>query len=201
MRFDQCTETCTSDCGHCKGRPVESLRTQLAEVQREHNALVLDAADFLTERDTARAEVEQLRREIAAHRDTETSLNATLGRLDDALTEVTRERDEARAEVQRLYGVLDRAQDEAEECVRDLRTRLAAALKVVEAAKALTARDPVLLTGATANPADEADQEALNALFAAVDTYQQQEPTTPSPPVVVETVVVGDQVLTFEVEG
>lgn len=30
---------------------------------------------------------------------------------------------------------------------------------------------------------------------------QQQESTTPSPPVVVETVVVGDQVLTFEVEG
>lgn len=30
MRFDQCTETCTTDCGHCKGRPVEALRRELA---------------------------------------------------------------------------------------------------------------------------------------------------------------------------
>ena len=29
MRFDQCTETCTTDCGHCKGRPVASLRAEL----------------------------------------------------------------------------------------------------------------------------------------------------------------------------
>ena len=28
-RFDQCTESCTSDCGHCKGRPVSALREEL----------------------------------------------------------------------------------------------------------------------------------------------------------------------------
>ncbi len=28
-RFDQCDETCTVDCGHCKGRPIESLRDAL----------------------------------------------------------------------------------------------------------------------------------------------------------------------------
>jgi hypothetical protein len=35
-RFDQCTETCTTDCGHCKGQPVAELR---AEVQRLRSEL------------------------------------------------------------------------------------------------------------------------------------------------------------------
>jgi hypothetical protein len=38
-RFDQCTATCTADCGHCKGRPVEELRAELTKVRAENKAI------------------------------------------------------------------------------------------------------------------------------------------------------------------
>lgn len=34
-RFDQCSETCTADCGNCKGRPVAALRAELSRVIAE----------------------------------------------------------------------------------------------------------------------------------------------------------------------
>lgn len=35
MRFDQCTETCTTDCGHCKGQPVAALRADNERLRAE----------------------------------------------------------------------------------------------------------------------------------------------------------------------
>jgi len=58
-RFGQCTETCTVDCGHCKGRPVEALR---AELERRDAALAR-IPDLMTERDNAVHDVEHVVRE------------------------------------------------------------------------------------------------------------------------------------------
>lgn len=65
-RFDQCDETCTSDCGHCKGRPVAALRAALSvEKQRTSRALDLTeraqrtAADVIVERDRLRSDLNQ----------------------------------------------------------------------------------------------------------------------------------------------
>lgn len=46
MRFDQCTETCTADCGHCKGRPVAALRDVVASLTTERDIAVGEATEL-----------------------------------------------------------------------------------------------------------------------------------------------------------
>ncbi len=59
MRFDQCTETCTTDCGHCKGRPVEELRAHAARLtaERDEALRVIRNAHAAIRRNTTAAAV------------------------------------------------------------------------------------------------------------------------------------------------
>lgn len=57
QRYDQCDETCTTDCGHCKGagrptytRPDDGLRDLLRALHRDHCAGTLHVPVCRTER-------------------------------------------------------------------------------------------------------------------------------------------------------
>lgn len=43
-RFDQCGIDCTTDCGHCKGHPVDAMRDEIARLRTQIRA-VLDAQE------------------------------------------------------------------------------------------------------------------------------------------------------------
>ena len=44
VRFDQCGIDCTTDCGHCKGHPVDAMRDEIARLRTQIRA-VLDAQE------------------------------------------------------------------------------------------------------------------------------------------------------------
>ena len=69
MRFDQCTETCTTDCGHCKGRPVEALRADNDRLARRLAGRYEETEKLRAERDNALAEVARLQRELGRAQD------------------------------------------------------------------------------------------------------------------------------------
>jgi hypothetical protein len=80
-RFDQCTETCTTDCGHCKGQPVTDVGTYLLTAGALHRALgrighSAPCCQAEAERDAARAEVERLLGIIRLLRAEETTVEA-----------------------------------------------------------------------------------------------------------------------------
>ena len=95
-RFDQCAETCATDCGHCKGRPVEALRADNERLARrlagrfeETEKLRAEVARLTAERDEWEAGCKRALRER----------EETEAEMDRRLTEAWAERDEARAYV------------------------------------------------------------------------------------------------------
>jgi hypothetical protein len=57
-RFDQCTVTCTTDCGHCKGDPVGALRTDLERLARRLAGRFEETEHLRAELEAARPVVE-----------------------------------------------------------------------------------------------------------------------------------------------
>ena len=57
-RFDQCAVDCTTDCGHCKGRPVEALRAYGGLIAAERDR-------YRAEHNKARAKVARLTAKLA----------------------------------------------------------------------------------------------------------------------------------------
>lgn len=65
-RFGQCTETCTADCGHCKGRPVEALRAAIKATERHWAHARVAAERAVTERDALAARLERAEKVVVA---------------------------------------------------------------------------------------------------------------------------------------
>lgn len=84
-RFSQCTETCTTDCGHCKGRPVEALRADNEHLREEITALRSDRQFELNRANEAA-------RLSAAARDDADHLRRELAHLQDHVADVERDR-------------------------------------------------------------------------------------------------------------
>lgn len=154
-RFDQCTETCTVDCGHCKGRPVAELRAAYGLILGANHAL-------RTERDRLDAAYNRTKAELAEARAGSLSWQASWDR-------VLKERDEARAdaEYRRTLEADLRAKIDS---LLQLRTGETA---VVEAAKALVWHWEHVVIKAHLEPNDLALVDAVKALPAAVDALTQ----------------------------
>lgn len=66
-RYDQCDDTCTVDCGHCKGRPVAALRAEVKRLTEHKDRLAkrLDEAERAAE-NAARVTREEIAAELRA---------------------------------------------------------------------------------------------------------------------------------------
>ena len=67
-RFDQCTETCTADCGHCKGRPVAELRAANANLIRNAEILADELIHASADRDRLAKSLAERHPESYCHR-------------------------------------------------------------------------------------------------------------------------------------
>lgn len=63
-RFAQCDESCTVDCGHCKGQPVQALRAEVEALKRDRQWEMDRANEAARLSAEARDQAEELRREV-----------------------------------------------------------------------------------------------------------------------------------------
>lgn len=144
-RFAQCDESCTADCGHCKGQPFAAMRDEIEALKRDRqwelnraNEAARLSADARDQADDLRREIERLNERVAIVESDRSAWDAWAFRVvetdgQDARVAIGKRLAESEHMLKDWQSALKLRADELEET----RAKLAAARSEVEELRAL----------------------------------------------------------------